>query len=200
MLHRASYAQYRLPLGFLFSLALACGAPPLGMTAAQAQEFKVNPRQSAYILYRTNEFREGKGRHKLRILPGAGPAQQYAEFLARNDATGHTADGRTPAQRVEAARLYAENCGIWENVADYWSEPNVAPARTAADFAMNFWKKSPGHRENLERANAKVLMIGEAGWTHGGKHYYKFVQVFVDDCRPSVRSDPIKKLGKRRPH
>ncbi|MDQ2083856.1 CAP domain-containing protein [Xanthobacteraceae bacterium Astr-EGSB] len=180
----------------ILSLGITGGAGLVDITAAQAQQFKISPAMKAYIWQQTNAYRKSKGLPPLRILL-LGAAQPYAAFLARNNATGHTADGRTPAQRLVAAGEYRNNCGVWENVADYWSSPNIAPSRTAADFAMDFWKRSQGHRENLERANAKVLIVGEAGWTHGGKHYYKFVQMFVDDCKPYDPHRPIKSLGKR---
>ena len=53
--------------------------------------------------------------------------------------------------------------------------------------AMELWKQSPGHWENLLRAPATHVGIGAAGWTHVGKNYFKVVQVFIDDCIPPGR-------------
>jgi uncharacterized protein YkwD len=131
----------------------------------------------------TNAFRQTNGLPALRLGPRQSiVANEYAEFLARNNASGHEADGRDPAQRVAARGI--KNCGVWENVYEYWSAPSIASWDMVAAKAMDAWKESRDHRDNLLRAQATHMGIGAAGWTHDGKHYYKVVQVFIDDCIP----------------
>jgi uncharacterized protein YkwD len=84
---------------------------------------------------------------------------------------------------------------VWENVYEYWSATDIASWETVAAKAMELWKQSPGHWENLLRAQATHVGIGAAGWTHVGKNYYKILQVFIDDCIPPGGPRP-KRLKK----
>ena len=114
-------------------------------------------------------------------------AQQYAEFQARTNTTGHTADGRSVEQRILATNAY-KPCYHAENVFEYWSQPNVASPATVVAAAMQFWKNSAGHEANLRNTRVVHIGVGVAAWTHAGRHYYKVVQVFGDDCGMSSAS------------
>lgn len=166
----------------IFALGLASGLPVIDH--ARADQFAVDSDKiCVWIWNQTNACREANGVPGLILDPAiVRVAKDYAEFLARNDVSGHTADGRDPDQRVAAGGI--ENCGVSENVCDYWSAPDIASWETVAAKAMELWKRSPGHRENLLRARATRVGIGAAGWTHDGKNHYKIVQVFIDDCIP----------------
>jgi uncharacterized protein YkwD len=143
------------------------------------------------ILSETNSFRRSNGVSNLAASSKVrAVAQSYAEFLARNNASGHEADGRTPGQRLAAAGM--TNCTLAENVYEYWSQPNIAPWQTVASAAMNFWKGSPGHNANLRKADMTLLGVGSAGWTHEGRNYYKIVQLFTNNCgvdQPAASSE-----------
>jgi uncharacterized protein YkwD len=134
---------------------------------------------SAWILKETNAYRQEKGVPPLILEPGiASVAQEYAQFLARTNKSGHTADNRDSSQRLNNRGI--THGGVWENFFEYWSAPKIAPWETAAAQAMQDWKHSFGHRRNLLRRQAAHMGVGVAGWTHEGKHYYKIVQIFVD--------------------
>jgi Cysteine-rich secretory protein family len=172
----------------IFALGLALPA----IDRARADQFAVDSDKIClWIWKQTNAFREANGVPRLILDPTiVRVAKDYADFLARKNVSGHKADGCDPHQRVAAGGI--ENCGVSENVCDYWSAPDIAPWETVAARAMELWKQSKGHRENLLRARATRVGIGAAGWKHDGKNYYKIVQVFIDDCipprRPAVES------------
>jgi uncharacterized protein YkwD len=143
------------------------------------------------VFNQTNAYRQANGVHKLILSGRVKPvAQEYAEYLAANNASGHEADGRTPAQRVAAHGI--EYCGVAENVYEIWSSPAVPTWDLAVSSAMDFWLRSPGHEANLRDANMKLLGVGSAGWSHEGKNYVKIVQVFVDDCLPADRKIKLR--------
>jgi hypothetical protein len=86
-------------------------------------------------------------------------AKEYAEFLARNNMSGHTADGRDPGQRVAARGI--KNCGVWENVYEYWSATDIASWETVArqghgaleavPWSLGEPSQSPGHSRGHRR-------------------------------------------------
>jgi uncharacterized protein YkwD len=164
----------------LFSLGLVTGLAVIHR--ACADQFAVDSTKiSASMWNQTNAYRQANGVPELVIEPAiVQVAQEYAEFLARKNLDGHTADGREPGQRVAAQNI--KNCGVWENFYEYWSAPDIASWETVAAEAMEDWKRSPGHRKNLLRAQATHMGVGAAGWNHEGKNYYKIVQMFIDGC------------------
>jgi uncharacterized protein YkwD len=167
----------------LFALGLTIGT--IASDLARGDPFAVDSdRVSASILKETNAYRQKMGVPPLTLEPAiARVAQEYAQFLARTNKSGHTADNRDPGQRLNNRGI--THCGVWENFFEYWSAPTIAPWETVAAQAMQDWKQSPGHRRNLLRDQAAHLGVGVAGWTHEGKHYYKIVQIFVDPCPPT---------------
>jgi uncharacterized protein YkwD len=181
-------------------LTIALAAAFIGLTnSAYAQElqFGINPVNFGVAVWnQTNAYRATFGSPRIGPFFGAPPrraAQKYAEFLARTNQTGHTADGRDAGQRLLAEGF--SPCYWAENVYEQWNSPQLAPWQNAADGAMNFWRNSPGHATNMRDPRAKYLGVGVAAWRHGDRNYYKVVQVFADDCRPPRR--PRGPLGKR---
>ncbi len=140
------------------------------------------------IVGETNNYRASLGVPALvQSAPLMQAAQQYAEYQARTNTTGHTADGRSVEQRILATNAYRP-CFHAENVFESWSQPNVAVPPTVVAVAMQFWKNSTGHEANLRHLKARHIGVGAAAWTHAGRHYYKVVQVFGDDCGASTAS------------
>src|SRR6185312_8941007 len=96
----------------LFILALIT-APLVGAAElAAADEFNIDSNSIfGSVFNQTNAYRKANGIHKLILSGRVKPvAQEYAEFLAANNAFGHEADGRTPAERVAAHGV--KNCGV----------------------------------------------------------------------------------------
>lgn len=163
-------------------VTVSCGH----VTEANAQQFTVPNSANQYLLDQTNAYRVQKGMQKLTAhQPANLAANQYALFLAENnrpkdDENGdkaHFLDGSTPAKRVQAAN-HGQACDTWENVARFFANPKADPPNTAVDKAMNFWKNSPGHEENLRRP-VTAIGIGIFGWQFGNDYVYTFVQDFT---------------------
>jgi uncharacterized protein YkwD len=194
---------------FTIKLSTPCWAVTLLLLAAfqcivgvraEAQEIKIDSAHlGVYVYNATNAYRQSKGLERLRLGlngPAGNAAQKYAEYQASTNTTGHQADGRTPDQRIKAEG--AEVCAWAENVFESWTWPNVATIQEAANGAMQFWKTSPGHEQNLRTDKSYILGVGAAAWKHETRNYYKVVQVFLDDCKP-VSERNVKKLGKKPP-
>ncbi len=170
----------------LLNIAALAAGTLLAAHAAHAQSIPIDTaRVVRPILGDTNNYRAGLGLPALvQSAPLMQAAQQYAEYQARTNTTGHSADGRTVEQRILATNAYRP-CFYAENVFESGSLPNVAVPPTVVTAALQFWKNSAGHDANLRHAKAKHIGVGAAAWTHGGRHYYKVVQVFGDDCGAS---------------
>lgn len=118
------------------------------------------PAAETAILASANSFRQ---KHNLSALKPnaqlAAAARAYAKALAARAALSHTLGGTTPASRAKAAG-YAY-CEIAENLAALYDSSGF----TTADYAQRAlagWEGSPGHRENLLRANVTETGVGVA--------------------------------------
>jgi uncharacterized protein YkwD len=102
---------------------------------------------SAMIIDKSNAFRHD---HQLSALPTdqnlTQTAQTFAEYMARTKKYGHTADGRTPAERAQAAGY--DYCAIRENIAYRMDNRNITAKDLASIFTQG-WIDSPGHRKNI---------------------------------------------------
>ena len=169
-------------------------APMVGLAAsfaalpASAQQFDIPPSAKTAIIEETNAYRQGKGLPPLRENPSASEeAQAYAAYLARTARQGHSADGRSPFQRLRASGTkFCKFRG--ENWHESWTRPAPASPEAAAAAAMSFWKHSPGHERALRSASTEIG-VGVAGWRHGNRWYYQEIQVFIDtSCLKAVQT------------
>ena len=100
----------------VLGLAATCDARP-----ASAQQFEIPASARAAIIAETNAYRQTKGLAPLRENASASEeAQAYANYLARTTRQGHSADGRSPFQRLRASgtkfcKFRGEN---WHEVLD----------------------------------------------------------------------------------
>ena len=77
-------------------------------------------------------------------------ARAHSEDLARNNLMGHvSSDGSTLRERI--ARTRVVNIGATEN---------VGAGSTTPEAAMMIWMRSPGHRDNMLRADLTHVGIG----------------------------------------
>jgi uncharacterized protein YkwD len=99
------------------------------------------------IVEQTNRFRKEQEAAPLAVNEElAETAQAFAEYMARTDRYGHTADGKRPAERAEAQGY--EYCLVLENIAYQFRTRGFA-SKELADALTRGWKDSPGHRKNM---------------------------------------------------
>lgn len=126
------------------------------------------------IVQQTNAFRR---EHKLgELKPNAvlrAAAEGFARYLAKTNTFSHTADGRQPAERAKTAGY--SYCLVAENLALNMDSRGFSSVQLATD-AVEGWKKSPGHRENLLRG--PLTEIGVAIAKAPGEEKYLSVQLF----------------------
>lgn len=139
----------------------------------------------------TNAYRT---ENKIRELTWNNPlwqaAQEYAEFLAANKASGHEADGKTPQQRADEKGF---RCPVVENV--YSADPaeKLDDEETAALQAFEIWKSSTPENDDMLSPINVYTGVGAAAWNHDGQIYYVFVQMLGRECgggQPAPVMDP----------
>jgi uncharacterized protein YkwD len=122
----------------------------------------------------TDEFRIEQGRARLAVDPAlARAARGFADFMARTDQYGHTADGKEPAQRAREHGY--DYCMVSENIANQTSSEPI-PAGEVARLLVEGWKHSPGHRKNLLEPFSVDTGIAVARSARSGRIYA--VQMF----------------------
>lgn len=138
---------------------------------AQSPDLAVVP---TMIISRTNLFRQAEGRAPLTInLDLMATAQDFADFMARTDRYGHTADGNHPAQRAtEHGYAY---CIVAENIAYQYNSAGFTTEGLVRGFVRG-WQRSPGHRENMLDPNLTETGVAVAQSEKSG--YIYAVQMF----------------------
>jgi hypothetical protein len=100
-------------------------------------------------------------------------ARAYAGFLARSGTFSHTADGRSPSDRVKSSGY--SFCLIAENLSLNLDSRGFETRQLATD-AVEGWKKSPGHRRNMLAEHVTEIGVGVV--RSPDKEQYLSVQVF----------------------
>lgn len=190
---------------------VACGwaqAPPkppeapqgnetVEVTSAQTGPYRpqYNPdfaKVKAAVATRTNAFRK---QQKLEPLAEDDllnqTAQQFAEFMAKNNRYGHSADGGTVFQRVEVHKY--EVCYIGENIALYFKSNGYTTA-ALSDACFDGWKNSPGHRENMLRPYVTQTGLGLAQSADTGAFFA--VQLVGRPKSQQLKLDVVNESGK----
>ena len=155
-------------------MALALAAAGAAMAAPAPPSPDPSQVESA-LVQASNGFRTDNG---LRVLSRddrlSAEARRFAEFLARTGAFSHTADGREPSDRAEAAGY--DYCELAENIA-YAADSSGMTLDTLVRRLMTGWEGSPGHRRNLLNGYVTDTGVGVA-LAPGGDHKYVAVQEF----------------------
>jgi uncharacterized protein YkwD len=121
------------------------------------------------ILAATNDFRKKEGQPGLKENGELSKAAQaFADFMAKNDKYGHTADGKEPWERCKAQGY--EHCIVLENIAYEFDSEGFTTNRLAENFSKA-WKDSPPHRKNLLDPDIFDLGLGVARSAASGKYY-----------------------------
>jgi len=126
------------------------------------------------IFGQTNAFRKKEGRGPVALDPKlAATAQYFADFMAKTDEYGHTADGHSPGER--AKKHGYDYCIIAENIAYEFSSEGFDTGPLAERFVTG-WEKSPPHRKNM--LDPDVTQLGVAVARSEKTGYYYAVQDF----------------------
>ena len=126
------------------------------------------------VVERTNDFRRQQGLEPVGRDPVLERSARYfAQFMAKTDKYGHTADGNEPAARAKV-RGY-DYCLVSENISYQYSSAGFATAELARRYVEG-WKDSPGHRKNMLEEAALHTGIAVAKSESSGRYYA--VQMF----------------------
>jgi uncharacterized protein YkwD len=126
------------------------------------------------IVDATNAFRREEGLGPVKSDAALGhAARDFAEFMARTDRYGHTADGRNPGDRA-TGNGYGY-CLVAENIAYQYNSAGFRTAELARGFVEG-WKHSPGHRKNMLDPAATDTAVAVARSASSGRYYA--VQMF----------------------
>lgn len=110
------------------------------------------------VLQEVNQFRQSEDLRPVKVnetLQKA--AAEYAEFMARTGKYGHRADGRTPADRAEAAGY--DYCIVLENIA--YRSGRLDAVELGKHF-FEGWEESPEHRRNMLNRDVTQMGVGLA--------------------------------------
>jgi len=126
------------------------------------------------VVRRTNDFRGAEGLPKVEVNPKLGETAKYfADYMARTDKYGHTADGNRPAGR--AKKHGYDYCLVSENIAYQYNSAGFTTEKLAQEF-FEGWKHSPGHRKNMLDPDVTETGVAVARSVETG--YYYAVQMF----------------------
>lgn len=129
---------------------------------------------TSLIISRTNAFRQDGGRQPVttnQLLTAT--AQDFADYMARTDRYGHTADGNQPAERAKQHGY--EYCIVAENIAYQYDSTGFTSTALGNGFFAG-WQQSPHHRENM--LEPAVTETGVALAHSENSDYYYAVQLF----------------------
>jgi hypothetical protein len=150
-------------------------------------------RAAALILEATNRFRASQG--ASRVEPQAqlaATARDFAAFMAKSGKFGHEADGSEPTQRTR--RHGYDYCMVAENIGyEYRSQGFKSDAELAESFVEG-WKRSPGHRKNLEDREATQIGVGVV---RGQAGRYYAVQVFGRPASLRIKFEVVNESPRR---
>ena len=126
------------------------------------------------IVRGTNEFRAEQDRRPVEVDPDLKKTAQYfADYMARTDKYGHTADGNRPAQRAKEHKY--EYCIVSENIAYAYRSTGFTEEKLAQQFVEG-WINSPEHRKNMVDADVTETGVAAAHSEQSGNYYA--VQMF----------------------
>ncbi len=132
-------------------------------------------RTEAAIIAQTNAFRrEERLAPVVRNVALDQAARLFAQYLAKTGRFAHEADGRQPADRVNASGY--QYCTVAENLALNLDSRGFTVEKLSGD-AIEGWKNSPGHRKNMLLANVTEIGVGVAQ-APGGDPKFLSVQLF----------------------
>ena len=153
------------------------------LLVVSAQVLAVDLGAEHWVIQQTNAFRKMQGRQSHTVDPALSrAADEFARYMARHGKYGHTADGRTPADRASAHGY--DYCLVLENIAYVFRSAGYPSASALAHDMVEGWKKSPQHRDAMLDADATQTGVAIARAADG--RYYG-VQMFGRPKSASIR-------------
>jgi uncharacterized protein YkwD len=151
------------------------------------------PRIAEAIVERTNRFRSNKDRQAVKVDERlAETAQYFAEYMARTNRYGHTADGQRPSQRAKQHEY--DYCLVSENIAYQYSSAGFEPEQLIDRFVKG-WKQSPGHRKNM--LDPDVTETGVAVAQSDETGYIYAVQMFGRPESARIEFQVVNRSGEQ---
>jgi len=148
---------------------------------------------AALVVEATNRFRAGQGAPPAETQAQlAATARDFAAFMAKTGKFGHEADGSEPTQR--ARRHGYDYCMVAENLGYQYRSQGFKSDAELAESLVAGWKRSPGHRKNLEDREATQIGVGIAR-AQAGRYYA--VQVFGRPASLRVRFEVVNESPRR---
>lgn len=143
------------------------------------------------IIKQINDYRKKKGLGQLQVNDELqATAKKFAEFMAESGKYGHHADGKTPAERAEAAGY--EYCVVRENIA-YRTNTGEVTAKSLVDVFVPGWIDSPPHHENIVAKH--ITQTGAAVATKDQTTYYA-VHLFGRPKSAQIEISVLNRSGK----
>jgi uncharacterized protein YkwD len=159
-------------MAWLIAPCLIAPMPLVAQGARQRSADKTLPdleKVTQQIIAGTNQFRLDHERSRVKTNPELTKAAQYfADFMARTDKYGHTADGKQPWER--AAQHDYVYCIVAENIAYQYNSGGFTTRDLAAGFVKG-WEESPPHRKNMLDPDVIDLGVAVARSSTSGKYY-----------------------------
>jgi len=146
------------------------------------------------IIERTNRFRKDNDLEPVQSDPElTKAASMLADFMARTHRYGHTADGRRPSGRAQAAGY--RFCMVSENISYQYSSEGFE-AEDLAKILTKGWKNSKGHRENMLGRYARETGVAVARSSRTGAYFA--VQMFGRPRSASLSIRLVNRSGVKR--
>jgi uncharacterized protein YkwD len=143
------------------------------------------------IIQKTNQFRQSEELQTVRTNPELmETARYFADYMAKTNRYGHTADGQRPSQRAKDHDY--QYCLISENIAYQYSSAGFQTEELAESF-FEGWKHSPGHRENM--LEPAVTETGVAVAQSPDTGYFFAVQMFGRPKSQSIQFTVANESG-----
>ena len=141
------------------------------------------------LVQRVNSFRKREKLPGVEVNPRlVATARDFAEYKARTDRFGHTADGAEPGSRATAQGY--EFGLLSENLACCF-HPDGFTSEALGRKLDELWKGSPGHRANM--LDPDVTEAGMAVARGEASGYYYAVQLFGRPASRSVRVEVVNR-------
>lgn len=126
------------------------------------------------VVQKTNAYRKEQGLTEVKANRQLSEAVQYfAQYMAKTNQYGHTADGKHPWERANSHGY--DYCLVSENIAYKFNSLGFETAQLAEEFFQG-WKNSPEHRKNMLDSAVSETAVAVAKSPETG--YFYAVQMF----------------------